>query len=65
MRPFGAERPTFIFPMMLAWGLGVAANPQYAIRIMSASSRRTAYSMLVLAPLIVGWIYVCLTLTGM
>ena len=65
MRPFGTERPTFIFPMMLAWGLGVAANPQYAIRIMSASSRRTAYSMLVLAPLIVGWIYVCLTLTGM
>ena len=65
MRPFGSESPAFIFPMMLAWGLGVAANPQYAIRIMSAGSRRTAYLMLILTPLIVGWIYVCLTLTGM
>lgn len=47
--------------MMLVWGLGVATNPQYMIRIIACRSRREAYGMLTLSPYVVGWIYLCLT----
>lgn len=33
----------FTFSIMLGWGFGVASNPQYAIRIMSAKRPRTAF----------------------
>lgn len=49
------------FAIMLAWGLGVAGNPQYNVRIMACRSSRDAYRMLSLVPYIVGWIYLCLT----
>ena len=49
------------FAMMLVWGLGVATNPQYMIRIIACRSRREAYGMLALSPYVVGWIYLCLT----
>lgn len=55
----------FTFSMMLGWGLGVAANPQYAVRIMSARNARTAWSMIWISALIVGWIYVCTTFIGL
>ncbi|MDO4562002.1 MAG: sodium:solute symporter family protein [bacterium] len=47
--------------MMFAWGLGVATNPQYLIRIIACRSRREAYQMLALSPYVVGGIYLCLT----
>ncbi|MDN5335202.1 MAG: hypothetical protein PWR02_228 [Synergistales bacterium] len=55
----------FTFTIMLGWGFGVASNPQYMIRIMSARSTRTAWSMLSLSALVVGWIYICLTFLGL
>ena len=51
--------------MMGGWALGVASNPQYAVRILSARTPRTAWLMLGLAPFILGWIYLCLTVIGL
>lgn len=51
--------------MMLSWGLGVAANPQYAIRLLSARTTRDAYSTLALSSLIIGAIYAGLTVIGL
>lgn len=50
---------------MATRSLGVASNPQYAIRIMSAKTRRTALSMLLISSLVIGWIYFCLTLLAL
>jgi len=55
----------FTFSMMLGWGFGVASNPQYAIRIMSAHRPKKAFSMLWISALIIGWIYACTTLIGL
>jgi SSS family solute:Na+ symporter len=55
----------FTFTIMLGWGFGVASNPQYMIRIMSARDTNTAWSMLSLSAVVVGWIYVCLTFIGL
>lgn len=49
----------------LAWGLGVAANPQYGVRLMAARRTRDALGMLCAAPLFLGWIYLCLTVLGL
>jgi SSS family solute:Na+ symporter len=49
------------FAIMLSWGLGVAGNPQYAVRILACRTRRDAYRMLSVSPFIVGWFYFCLT----
>lgn len=51
--------------MVLGWGLGVAANPQYAIRIVSCKDRNTAFATLGISALIIAWIYVCLTVMGL
>lgn len=51
--------------MMLSWGLGVAANPQYAIRLLSARTTRDAYNTLALSSLIIGLIYAGLTVLGL
>jgi SSS family solute:Na+ symporter len=51
--------------MMLAWGLGVASNPQYAIRIQAARTPRAAWRMLLLSSLAIGWIYLMITLFGL
>lgn len=51
--------------MMLSWGLGVAANPQYAIRLLSARTTRDAYGTLALSSLIIGAIYAGLTVLGL
>lgn len=65
LRPLDSRGFLFTFSMMLGWGLGVAANPQYAVRIMSAKNARTAWSMLWISTLIIGWIYVCTTFIGL
>ena len=49
----------------LAWGLGVAANPQYGVRILAARRSRDALGMLCLAPLFLGWIYLCLSVLAL
>lgn len=53
------------FAMALGWGLGVAANPQYCIRLMSCKDRRTAVMTVAISSLVVSWIYLCLTITGL
>ena len=47
--------------IMLAWGLGVAGNPQYAIRIIACRSKKDAYRLLSVSPYIIGWVYLCVT----
>jgi SSS family solute:Na+ symporter len=51
--------------MMLSWGLGVAANPQYAVRLLSARTTRDAYGTLAFSSLIIGAIYAGLTILGL
>ncbi|MDD4159806.1 MAG: sodium:solute symporter family protein [Synergistaceae bacterium] len=50
-----------VFAVMLSWGLGVAGNPQYAVRILACRSEKDAYKTIAVTPFIVGWIYVCVT----
>lgn len=47
--------------IMLTWGLGVAGNPQYAIRIIACRSKKDAFRLISIAPYIVGIIYLCVT----
>lgn len=49
------------FAIMLAWGFGVAGNPQYAVRIMACRSRKESFRMIAISPYIIGWIYLCVT----
>ena len=49
------------FVVMLSWGLGVAGNPQYAIRIMACRNKRDAYRMLSVSPFVIGWVYIAVT----
>jgi len=51
--------------MMLSWGLGVAANPQYAVRLLSARTTRDAYGTLAFSSLLIGAIYAGLTILGL
>ena len=47
--------------IMLAWGLGVAGNPQYAIRIIACRSKKEAFRLISVLPYIIGWVYLCVT----
>ena len=47
--------------IMLAWGLGVAGNPQYAIRIIACRSKKDTFRLLSVSPYIIGWVYLCVT----
>ena len=53
------------FALMFAWGLGVAVNPQYGIRIIAARRTKDAYWMLCLAPVVLGWVYFSVTMIGL
>ena len=50
-----------VFAIMLSWGLGVAGNPQYAVRILACRTEKDAYKTIAASPFIVGWIYICVT----
>ncbi|SHJ71506.1 sodium:solute symporter family protein [Paramaledivibacter caminithermalis] len=60
----GLQRPIMVFTICLAWGLGLAANPQYAIRISSAKDKKTAIKMICLSVLILAVIYVGIIIIG-
>ena len=47
------------------WGLGLAANPQYVVRICSAKDDKTAYKMIIYSVLILFIIYFCLVVIGL
>ena len=57
--------PLVSLSMFWGWGLGLAANPQYLIRVMSADSRRNARNTVLLSLLLLSVIYVSLTLIGL
>jgi SSS family solute:Na+ symporter len=50
-----------VFAIMLSWGLGVAGNPQYAVRILACRTEKDAYKTIAASPFIVGWVYICVT----
>jgi len=60
----GLQRPSMIFTVCLAWGLGLAANPQYAIRVSSAKNKKTAVKMICLSVLILAIIYCGIFIIG-
>ncbi len=65
LRPWPKGEAFSSFAIALGWGLGVAANPQYCIRLMSCRNRRTAALTVAISSLAIAWIYLCLTLTGL
>ncbi|SKC40713.1 sodium:solute symporter family protein [Maledivibacter halophilus] len=60
----GLQRPIMIFTVCLAWGLGLATNPQYAIRVSSAKDKRTAVRMISFSVLILAVIYIGILIIG-
>lgn len=50
-----------LFAIMFSWGLGVAGNPQYTVRLLACRTRKDAFKVTCLSPFIVGWIYICIT----
>lgn len=60
----GLQSPIMIFTVCLAWGLGLATNPQYAIRVASAKDKRTAVKMISFSVLILAVIYVGILIIG-
>ncbi len=57
--------PKALLPLVglgLTWGLTVAANPVFSLRIVSASTRWDAISMVSLSPFILTFSAICLTL---
>lgn len=60
----GLQRPSMIFTVCLAWGLGLAANPQYAIRVSSAKDKKTAVKMICFSVLILAVIYMGILVIG-
>lgn len=60
----GAYPPLMTFTAFFGWGLGLAANPQYAIRITSAKDTKTAIKMVCLSVLILAVIYTGIFIIG-
>ncbi|SDK72369.1 sodium:solute symporter family protein [Natronincola ferrireducens] len=60
----GALPPFFIFASFFGWGLGLATNPQYAIRITSAKDKGTAIKMICYSVLILAFLYLGLIIIG-
>lgn len=61
----GSYSPLIIMNGFWGWGLGLAANPQYAIRIISAKSKKTAVNMIGYSVLIMAFIYLGIFVIGM
>ncbi|KYO66972.1 sodium:solute symporter family protein [Thermovenabulum gondwanense] len=53
----GLRPPLYLLSSFFGWGLGLAANPQYIIRIVSAKSDKTAKNMIVYSLIILSVIY--------
>ncbi len=61
----GAYAPLVIINGFWGWGLGLAANPQYAIRIISAKNKKTAVNMISYSVLIMAFIYLGIFIIGL
>ncbi|MEN1761337.1 sodium:solute symporter family protein [Anoxynatronum sibiricum] len=60
----GAYPPLLTFTSFFGWGLGLAANPQYAMRITSAKDTRTAIRMICLSVVLLAAMYLCMFIIG-
>lgn len=67
LHPFamGLYPPLFLITAFCGWGLGLAANPQYAMRILSAKDTKTAVWMVGIAVLLLGFVYIAIILAGL
>ncbi|MFZ5966233.1 MAG: sodium:solute symporter family protein [Bacillota bacterium] len=61
----GVYPPLMIITGFCGWGLGLAANPQYAIRIISAKNKKTAVKMICYSVFILAILYVGIFVIGM
>ena len=57
--------PLVSFSMFWGWGLGLSANPQYLVRVMSANSRKTAVRTVLVSLLLLAMIYFFLIHIGL
>ncbi|SES82669.1 solute:Na+ symporter, SSS family [Natronincola peptidivorans] len=60
----GELPPLLTFTSFFGWGLGLAANPQYAIRIASAKNTKTAIKMICYSVFFLACIYVGMMVIG-
>lgn len=61
----GDFAPMMSLSMFFGWGLGLAANPQYAVRILGAKDKTTAKRMILWSLVILAFIYFALTSIGL
>lgn len=57
--------PLMYITMFFGWGMGLAVNPQYQIRLISAKDTKTAKKMLIWALIFLAGFYFCLTQIGL
>ena len=60
----GVWPPLLTFTSFFGWGLGLAANPQYAIRIISAKNTKTAVKMICYSVFFLAFIYLGMIVIG-
>lgn len=61
----GIYPPLLTFTSFFGWGLGLATNPQYAIRIVSAKNTKTAVKMICYSVLVLAMVYICTMIIGL
>jgi len=61
----GLMPPMITLTSFFGWGLGLAANPQYAIRISSAKNTKTAIKMVCYSVILLAFMYVGLMIIGL
>ncbi len=66
LHPFsmGIYPPLLTFTSFFGWGLGLATNPQYAIRIASAKDTKTAVKMICYSVFLLAFVYLCMMVIG-
>lgn len=57
--------PLLVISGFVGWGLGLAANPQYLIRIIAAKDKKIAYQMVTYSMIFITLFYICLVGIGL
>lgn len=63
--PESGEGPVVLITMFFGWGMGLAANPQYMIRIVAAKDKKTARRTILAALVFLAMLYFALTQIGL
>ncbi|MEG0803409.1 MAG: sodium:solute symporter family protein, partial [Pygmaiobacter sp.] len=61
----GSFAPLMNLSMFFGWGLGLAANPQYTVRMVSAKNRKTAKQAVILSLVLLVFVYFALSQIGL